>query len=44
MSDHLTYPEKLKRVAHVVKMRFTNMTVDETIDFAAQILEELEKP
>lgn len=36
--------EKIKRIAKVLKTRFTNMTVDETIDLAQAILDALEAP
>ena len=39
----ITTAEKLKRISAVLKRKFMNLTVDETIDLAQKILEELER-
>lgn len=38
----MTYTEKLKIVAEILKKKFTNLTVSETIDLAGQIVDSLE--
>ena len=40
----ITTAEKLKRISRVLKKKFTNLTVEDTLDIASAILEELEKP
>jgi hypothetical protein len=35
---------KLRRIAKVLKERFPNLTVDETLELAERILEEIEDP
>lgn len=39
----MTQSEKVKRVAELLKLRFPNLTIIETIDLAFQIVEALDK-
>lgn len=39
----MTDGEKIKRIAKVLKNKFTNMTVDEVVDLAVKILASLEE-
>lgn len=39
----MTQSEKIKAIAKVLKTKFTNLTVDETIDLSYRILEAIEE-
>ena len=39
----MTSTEKLKRIAKILKLRFPNLTTDETIDLAVKILDSLDQ-
>ena len=41
--QHLDTKEAIRRIAKVIKKRHPNLTVDETLDFAIEILDALEK-
>jgi len=40
--DEKSYSERLKDVASVLKRRFTNLTVEDTINIATEVLAKLE--
>lgn len=39
----MTQSEKVKAIAKILKTKFTNLTVDETIDLSFKILEAIEE-
>ena len=39
----MTYAEKMKAIVVVLKRRFTNLTVEESIDMAADILKAIDE-
>jgi hypothetical protein len=40
----MTIPEKIKAITKILKKRFPNLTTDETIEIACQIVEVLDEP
>lgn len=40
----MTQAEKVKAIAKILKAKFTNLTVDDTIDLAYKLLQAIEEP